>query len=264
MSSWRKAMPRREHKERSQPASRKHLGLLEKKKDYIERARDFQKKVGHITDLKKKGKERNPDEFYFGMLNSKTQNGVHEAKRKDGLDKLTHTEVQLMKDQDIKYLGMKQSMDERKAERLQEELHFMLEKPLNKHTIYLDSEEQAATFDPAKHFGTDPKLAGRAFNRVRKVVAVGHHTGESIDSAEESGGILVGPTSMKQLKKVMKQREKSYKELYERLERSDKLKRLVLHKQVEKNVMAKGSKRKIKEAEDGAPAVYKWKRQRSR
>jgi shikimate kinase len=70
---------------------------------------------------------------------------------------------------------------------------------------------------------------------------------------------------MKALKKLMKQRERSYKELADRLARAEKLKRMVNRKAVEKMVMnSKGTKRKVKEAEGGQPAVYKWKRQRAK
>lgn len=255
-------MPRREHKERSQPAARKHLGILEKKKDHIERSTDFKRKIGHITNLKKKAADKNPDEFYYAMLNSKTTQGVHEEQRKDGLDKLSHEEVCLMKDQDMKYLRLKQSMDERKAERLQSSLHLMLDKAVNKHTIFVDSKDEATSFDPASHFLTDRKLVGRSFNRPRISTLEG--VSEGANAPSSVGGIVVGPANMKQLKKAMKQKANGYKELTERLKRAGKLKRLVEHKQVEKNLMGKGSKRKVKDAEGGAPAVYRWKRQRAK
>mmetsp|Transcript_7221 Transcript_7221/g.16527 ORF Transcript_7221/g.16527 Transcript_7221/m.16527 type:complete len:275 (+) Transcript_7221:213-1037(+) len=274
MASLRNAIPRKVHKERSQPTARKHLGLLEKKKDYIERARDFQRKVGKIKDLKKKAAFRNPDEFYYGMIKSRTEQGVHQVERNDGTDTLSHAEVQLLKDQDMGYLQMKQGMDERKAEKLQQNLHLMLDKPPNKHTIFFESEAEASKFDPATHFDTVPKLAGRAFNRPRKATLEGKTTGAVADDhaalggasarLRSEGGLVSGPANMKQLKKLMKERKKAYTELAQRMERSDKLKRVLLHKQVEKNVMGKGAKRKVKDAANGAPAVYKWKRARAR
>ncbi|KDO50883.1 hypothetical protein CISIN_1g030475mg [Citrus sinensis] len=44
MSSRRNAIPRRAHKERAQPQSRKKFGLLEKHKDYVVRAKAYRKK----------------------------------------------------------------------------------------------------------------------------------------------------------------------------------------------------------------------------
>jgi U3 small nucleolar RNA-associated protein 11 len=80
-STMRNAVKRVTHKERSQPKSRKRFGLLEKHKDYIERANDFKKKKATIKNLKKKAADRNPDEFYFNMHNSQVTNGVHHIKR---------------------------------------------------------------------------------------------------------------------------------------------------------------------------------------
>lgn len=48
-SAWRNAIPRRMYRERRQLKSREHLGLLEKKRDYKRRAKDYQSKVNVIS-----------------------------------------------------------------------------------------------------------------------------------------------------------------------------------------------------------------------
>lgn len=63
---------RRNHKERGQLANRSKLGLLEKHKDYVQRARDYNSKKDRIKRLKEKASLKNKDEFYFGMVNGKT------------------------------------------------------------------------------------------------------------------------------------------------------------------------------------------------
>jgi hypothetical protein len=124
MSSLRNAVKRKTHKERSQPAARARLGLLEKKKDYVLRARDFHKKEDAIKVLKTKAAYRNPDEFYFGMEKQRTIDGVHQA-RGDESNKYTAEELRLMKTQDVKYVGLKASMEAKKAEKLRATLHLV-------------------------------------------------------------------------------------------------------------------------------------------
>ena len=72
MSSLRNSLHRRNHKERSQLAHRFRLGILEKHKDYVLRARDFHSKQDRITRLRQKAADRNRDEFYFGMKGERT------------------------------------------------------------------------------------------------------------------------------------------------------------------------------------------------
>ncbi|KAJ2377952.1 hypothetical protein IW150_001079, partial [Coemansia sp. RSA 2607] len=72
--SLKKFAPRREHKERGQLASRKKLGHLEKHKDYVLRARDYNDKQKQLKRLRERAAARNPDEFYFNMQRSQMVN----------------------------------------------------------------------------------------------------------------------------------------------------------------------------------------------
>jgi U3 small nucleolar RNA-associated protein 11 len=73
MSSLRNAVQRRNHKERGQPRSRQKYGILEKHKDYVLRAKDYHSKQERLKAFREKAYFKNPDEFYFKMINSKTK-----------------------------------------------------------------------------------------------------------------------------------------------------------------------------------------------
>ncbi|KAL5036914.1 hypothetical protein RTP6_004427 [Batrachochytrium dendrobatidis] len=199
MSSIRKAAPRRTHRERAQPSARSNLGLLEKHKDYVKRAKDFHKKEKALKILKEKATFRNPDEFYFGMVNAKTNKGVHTLQRTETFD---HELKSLMKTQDQNYINYQRSINLKKIKRLQEDIHFVEEdkeesdkedsedneknsmsdfdepepvqptKKLRKsgpsHTIFVDDKAQAKSFDSVSYFETVPELVNKPFNRLRK------------------------------------------------------------------------------------------------
>jgi len=46
---------------------RKHLGMLEKRKDYLARSKDFKQKQDVVKNLSNKAMMRNPDEYYHKM-----------------------------------------------------------------------------------------------------------------------------------------------------------------------------------------------------
>jgi U3 small nucleolar RNA-associated protein 11 len=111
MSGLRHVLKTRSYRERSQPNARQHLGLLEKKKDYVLRARDFHKKEDAINKLKEKAAFKNPDEYYFGMAKSKTVDGVHQKRPRDEV--LTADDIQGFKREDSNYLMAMQTAEAR-------------------------------------------------------------------------------------------------------------------------------------------------------
>ena len=289
MSSLRNAVKRVTHKERSQPRNRAHLGILEKKKDYKQRAVDYHKKQDVLTSLRRKAGMRNPDEFYFGMKNSEIHQGRHrkieQAKQKERIDEIGHEAVKLMKSQDLSYVRMQTMKDLRKIERMQSSLQYLGDNPMTndddedvvdkkrKHTVFVDSRSKADNFDVVEHFDTVPELAGRSFNRPRKETLLkiggnvhGYHDGNDGEQYQPSEKELKKRNRFekKQAKVVSKARASAYAELEARTKRVQVLKNTEAHLETEKIVASKGRKRKIKEGENGKPAVYKFRRKRAR
>lgn len=245
--SLRNVVKRREHKERGQLQERKKLGLLEKHKDYVKRARDYNKKQDRIKTMQVKASFRNPDEFYFRMNTTRTEDGVHVSENNHHTG-LSADALKVLKTQDLAYLHMKRSVDLRKAEKLNDALHFIDAPKGNKHVVFVDSDAQLASFDVAEHFDTVPELVDRSYNRLRK---------ETLKTLA-----LPDIQSVKEVKKRAKERDGVYRELNNRLQRAATLNRMRAKLDLELKVQAKGKKIKVKSAEDGQPAVYRWKKQR--
>jgi U3 small nucleolar RNA-associated protein 11 len=139
------------------------LGLLEKKKDYQLRAKDYNKKQKRLAALRQKAFFKNNDEFYFAMEKKQTKGGVHIAERNKTF---TNDEMKLLRTQDQGYVNYQRSINLSKIEKLKSSMHIVdNESDSVKHTIFVDDEEQVETFDPATHFNTLPELVDRKFNR---------------------------------------------------------------------------------------------------
>ncbi|EDO03438.1 hypothetical protein SS1G_05919 [Sclerotinia sclerotiorum 1980 UF-70] len=119
----------RTYKERSQPEERKRWGLLEKHKDYSARARDFNKKKAKLKALKQKVLEKNPDEFYFGMVNKKGP--VKTGKKYTGTvngdrgnQVLDQDAVRLFKTQDLGYVRTMRNKALKEVEELEKRTEY--------------------------------------------------------------------------------------------------------------------------------------------
>lgn len=120
MSSLRNAIPRPNHKERSQTTSRTKWGLLEKHKDYSLRAADYNLKKAKLSRLRSKARDRNPDEFAFGMVHSKLGKDGRKGGRPE--DSLGEEAAKLLKTQDAGYLRVVGQKGRRQLEKLEKEV----------------------------------------------------------------------------------------------------------------------------------------------
>ncbi|XP_020489211.1 probable U3 small nucleolar RNA-associated protein 11 [Labrus bergylta] len=254
MSSFRKALKSRQknHHERAQPGFRKTLGLLEKKKDYKLRADDYHKKQNTLSALRKKAQDKNPDEFYFKMINSQLQDGVHVARKEKEEVEVTEEQSKVMRTQDIKYVEMKRVAEAKKIERLKGELHLLDadSKQKNKHTFFVQNKKDVELFDLADHLNTAPELVDRVYNRPTL------QTLETtvIRAAEEPRSVM----------KLAKQRKHQYKILSQRIDREKKMFVISQKIQTRKDLQDKIKKVKVKKETPNAAAIYKFEAKRKR
>ncbi|PLB48299.1 putative U3 small nucleolar RNA-associated protein Utp11 [Aspergillus steynii IBT 23096] len=123
MSSMRNAVQRRQHRERGQIQGREKWGILEKHKDYSLRARDYNAKKAKLKRLEEKVRDRNPDEFAFGMMSSgSSKAGKHGASNRASAAGLSHDAVKLLKTQDAGYLRTVGERVRRQMEKLEQEV----------------------------------------------------------------------------------------------------------------------------------------------
>lgn len=124
MGAWKNALKshRKIHRERSQPKSRRHFGLLQKHKDYVLRAKNYHRKQDLLKVLHEKAQNRNPDEFYFRMISQKSVDGRHLV---DTDEKLSRDELKLVRSQDLNYINFKLAGEKKKIERLRAEVQLI-------------------------------------------------------------------------------------------------------------------------------------------
>ncbi|KAJ3017720.1 UTP11-like, U3 small nucleolar ribonucleoprotein [Thoreauomyces humboldtii] len=168
MSSLRNALQRRNHRERSQLESRAtRFGLLEKHKDYVLRAKDYNRKQKTLRTLKQKAAFRNPDEFYFGMVNASTKKGVHVATRERD-EKMDADFLRLLKTQDQGYVNYQRSVNASRVDKLKEGLHFLEEEQEYQDDDDDDAEEEEEDHGAMEVDDQDETIPGGLSSSRRK------------------------------------------------------------------------------------------------
>ena len=256
----RNVIPRRAHKERAQPAGRvaRH-GLLEKKKDWKLRAKNYHKKQANLKILREKAAFRNPDEFYFGMISSKgTKRGrerrVQDAKDAIPIEQRTKDERLLAETTDQGYVSVKSGLEKGKLETLKKSLHFLDAAQATKrtHRIFVDTEEDMRQFSERKHV--------RALKRDMQTG--GQVQSEDIVSSSQSEATGASVLSWKSIR----QNRRAYREFEQRLDRGRKLNTVLDDMRLEKNLLQKGARFRVRKSdpETGTPTVFRWKQVRKR
>jgi len=254
MSSWTKGTKTQSvHRERPQPASRRSMGFLEKKKDYKKRALDHQRKEAKMKSLRKKAKERNPDEFYYKMVNTHLEDGEHVEEEKP----LEYSEEQLkmMTIQDERYLNYKRQIERKKIEKLKSSLHLIDAETgaQRKHTFFVD--KKVKNFDVAKHLDTHPLLLGRPSNRVRMSDLISQQS----SSSSSSSSTLASASSEKAELKLIKERNKAYKELDKRMEREEEIYRHMQRLAVKRSLNDDKQRSKVQVAKETTKSAAQYK-----
>eukprot|EP00761_Pharyngomonas_kirbyi_P014831 gb/GECH01014861.1/.p1 GENE.gb/GECH01014861.1/~~gb/GECH01014861.1/.p1 ORF type:complete len:248 (+),score=82.33 gb/GECH01014861.1/:1-744(+) len=165
MSSLRNAIPKRTYRERGQLSWRKHLGPLEKHKDYVRRARDRHRKEKEINHLQEQAFFRNPDEYSAEMTHyerDKEGNLVFEV-----TNAVSNSALKSQYEKDISVLNMQRQKFINKINRLEKQLS-TASVAKAKHKVFVDNENDANSFDPSEYFNTPKELGKRTFNRPSK------------------------------------------------------------------------------------------------
>ncbi|KAL1511049.1 hypothetical protein AB1Y20_005873 [Prymnesium parvum] len=266
MSSLKNLVKTRTYRERAQPAARKNLGLLEKKKDYKLRANDFHRKQEALKVLQEKAAFKNPDEFYYKMVHTKMQDGVHTG-RKEAPP--SADDLKAFKKEDASYLNTKRQAEARKIEKLRATLHEVDAPAQNKHTVFIDSKEEAKDLDLVEHFDTPAELLSRAKHRPRRnsrtVQTVdsrgwGYLPSQNVPAVNE---LHTSALPKRLATKAEKSRAAKYSELTQREERHRKMARTLERIGIEKALLGKGRVKKLK-GKDGELRQYKWRQERKK
>ncbi|KAH8698813.1 small-subunit processome [Talaromyces proteolyticus] len=241
MSSMRNAVHRRQHRERGQLEGRGKWGILEKHKDYSLRAQDYNLKKQKLGRLREKARDRNVDEFAYGMLSDKNaRQGKHGTREASSL---SHDTVKLLKTQDAGYLRTVGEKARREMEKLEQEVK--LQKSMME--VLGEGKKGGADDEEEEEEEDDFDEDLRAKAKKRKVVFAESREdqkklgarpvdgdGEDEDMVDDEGDDSFGNQSQQKQKQPTKKQLEAEQLAYKQKRAADRLKRRAAASRVRK------------------------------
>ncbi|KAG5518778.1 hypothetical protein PMAC_002749 [Pneumocystis sp. 'macacae'] len=257
MRTLKHSLQRRNHRERAQPVERQKWGLLEKPKDYRLRALDYRSKQLRLKRLREKAAEKNPDEFYFGMMREKTKDGIVYVNR--GNPVLSDENVRLLKTQDSAYIKIMQRIENEKIkkleERMQENIHVTYNRT-GKHYYFID-EADLQYQDKYVKEQENKDICRQILKKSTNELFKSEDQSEAFFNENNIQSTQIPPES------TLPANSKLLRELESRKKRVTQLSVLAKHINLHRNLQTKGERKKIGTSQDGIP-IYKWKLERKR
>ena len=221
------------HKEREQLSWRRHIGTLEKHRDYVQRSKIFHTRESRLRNLRKKAAERNPEEFSFEMIRGRL-NPVTGCHITNAYQQRSAKEQRKLNARDIRYLEWRRNA---------------LRSEIRKSSHSLDCRE---TIKPGHSprtytkflYADDPRFETEKVNENDKLIKAPPKT--NVSPAKPTHPIR--PTISTHLIKCF--------ELQRRVDRA------LQGMKLEQNLLSKG-RRYLERSEDGY-RVFKWMIERSR
>lgn len=238
-SPWKNLIPRRKYRERRQLQSRKHLGILEKKQDYKKRAVEHHKKERQMENLREKVLNKNPDEFYYNMINAKMVEGEHKIKGKKGADDLN---------KNLRLLEMSRMTQKNRAEKLQSQLHLTDVAKVNTHTFFVQNKSQIKRKTKELQKAEEEKQ-GKKEELLAKI------------AFEKFGGNLTEFEDY--YHQVQSEKKQAYHTAAQSMQRERMLNKMKGALELDQKLRGKGKKRKVVDKKTGKES-YEWFTERKR
>lgn len=258
-----KVFQSRSHRERAQPASRTRLGLLEKKKDYILRARDYQSKKKRLHTMKVKAAYKNPDEFYFGMIKSRVDKKTGKVRNEADHEKMAAEVIKLMKSQDLQHIDEMIRVNEAKLDKFKQEHAITIGNAFKAGNTDVKAENDEKDASDAENDSDNKQSRKQKQNTLKITIKAKTHL-KFVENDEELADLIIENDKSEEEKeqeqavvKVDTVNEQILEEYTARIERIKVLK-IASKKLVQQRLAAsKGRKKKIGEDSNGIP-VYKF------